>query len=92
MRNNKIIKSGLETNIDIFPSAEFKDYFDNINLSDFLVCSNVNLKKNINDDRAVSLKSLNDIKVFVKKASGQKCNYCWKISGVSCERKNCPIK
>ena len=92
MRSNKIIKSGLETKIDILIPAKFKDYFDNINLSDFLVCSSVNLKKNINDDRAVSLKSLNDIKVLVEKASGQKCNHCWKISGVSCERKSCPIK
>ena len=92
LRNEKIIKSGLETKIIIASSDYYKNYLNNINLADFLVCSAVSLNKNINGKNMLSLSSLEGIKVFVEKASGQKCQHCWKISEVSCERKNCPIK
>jgi len=92
MRNEKIIKSGLETKIHISVSDKFKNFFENVNLSDFLVCSNVVLNNSVNNNKMINLDSLNDIKVFVEKASGQKCDHCWKISEGSCERKSCPIK
>ena len=38
------------------------------------------------------LKSVDNILVSVEKASGKKCDHCWKVSNVPCERKNCAIK
>jgi len=38
------------------------------------------------------LNSVKDIKVLVKKASGRKCEHCWRTSESACERKNCTIK
>ena len=92
MRNHKIIKSGLDTEINIFADKKYEAIFNNINLSDFLVCSKVNfLQSDLGKDMK-NLTSFSDIKVLVKKASGIKCNHCWKISESACERKNCPIK
>ncbi|MCI5053630.1 MAG: isoleucine--tRNA ligase [Pelagibacteraceae bacterium] len=91
MRNKKIIKSGLETEINIFLSEKINSIFKNLNLSDFFVCSKVNISQNYNNDNFKSLSTVDDTKVLVKKASGKKCDHCWKISEVSCERKNCPF-
>ena len=92
MRNHKIIKSGLDTEINIFADKKYEAIFNNINLSDFLVCSKVNFLQSDPGKEMKNLTSFSDIKVLVKKASGIKCNHCWKISESACERKNCPIK
>lgn len=38
------------------------------------------------------LDNIKDIKVLIEKATGKKCDHCWKISDQSCGRKNCAIK
>ena len=50
----------------------------------------MNFKKD-NNGEMHNLASVSGIKVLVKKATGSKCNHCWKISEGSCERKNCPV-
>ena len=91
MRNKKIIKSGLETEIDILTSEKMNLIFKDINLSDFLVCSKVNINRKLEDNNFKKLLNIDDAKVLVQKASGNKCEHCWKISEETCERKNCPI-
>ena len=91
MRNSKVIKSGLEVEINILADKKYNSVFDKINLNDFLVCSRANFKNNA-ETGMQNLVSLKDIKVLVKKASGEKCNHCWKISERPCERKSCQIK
>ncbi|EMH79718.1 isoleucine--tRNA ligase [alpha proteobacterium HIMB114] len=91
MRNNKVIKSGLETKVSILSPNKYDKVFDNINLNDFLVCSQVNLNKDLNESKMRSLETIKDVKVLIEKAAGNKCNYCWKIIEGTCERKNCPI-
>jgi len=92
MRNEKIIKSGLETEISILIPEKLNHYFKDLNLSDFLVCSKVNINHKSESSNFKKLSNIDDIKVLVKKASGSKCEHCWKISEETCERKNCPIK
>ncbi|WP_440679011.1 isoleucine--tRNA ligase [Candidatus Pelagibacter sp. HIMB1517] len=90
MRDNKIIKSGLEVEVNISADKKFETIFDRVKLNDFLICSKVNFKKDDNDEMD-NLASVSGIKVLVKKATGSKCNHCWKISEGTCERKNCPV-
>jgi isoleucyl-tRNA synthetase len=92
MRNKKIIKSGLETEINILATEKIFEVFENLNLSDFFVCSKARINQNFNNENLKALTTINDVKVSVKRASGNKCEHCWKISEVSCERKKCPIK
>ncbi len=92
MRNDKIIKSGLETNIYISADKKYKNIFQHVNLSDFLVCSNVEINNEKKKPNMIGLESIEDIKVLVEKAIGKKCDHCWKVSESPCERKNCAIK
>ena len=92
MRNRKIIKSGLETKISISVPKKFEERFQNIDLSDFFICSSVSINPSLKEDKMKKLKSIDDIEVLVEKATGIKCNHCWKIKEGSCERKNCEIK
>ncbi len=93
MRNNKTIKSGLETIINIQFGQKYSTIFEKINLTDFFVCSKVQIIKNKEENSKMqSIKSVDNILVSVEKASGKKCGHCWKVSNVPCERKNCAIK
>ena len=70
----------------------YKNIFEKINLADFFVCSKVQIVKNkVENSKMQILKSVDNILVSVEKASGKKCDHCWKVSNVPCERKNCAI-
>ena len=92
LRNDKVIKSGLETTISIIVDQKYMKIFENINLSDFLVCSKVYLNRNNEKKEVKTLKTFPGAKVLVEKALGKKCDHCWKIFESPCERKNCSIK
>ena len=92
MRNQKIIKSSLETRIILEATDKYKNIFSNINLSDFFVCSKVDLNTEIKNSKLKNLKFSDEIKVLIEKAPGTKCSHCWKVSEVSCGRVNCGIK
>jgi len=92
MRNDKIIKSGLETKILIYSHEKYKKIFQQIDLSDFLVCSSVELNNEQRKSEMKGLDNIKDIKVLIEKATGKKCDHCWKISDQSCGRQNCAIK
>jgi len=92
MRNNKIIKSGLETEVSILSDKKYNEVFNNVELNDFLVCSKVNFNNKLSSNGMESLKTVNGIKVSVKKALGKKCQHCWRISEDFCGRKYCQIK
>ena len=83
MRNNKTIKSGLETAITIQFGDKYLSIFEKINLADFFVCSKVQvIKDKAENTKMQILKSVDNILVSVEKASGKKCDYCWKVSNV----------
>ena len=86
MRDDKIIKSGLETKIYINTKNKLKNIFDKIDLSDFLVCSSVELNNGAIKKQLKSLDGIEDIQILVEKATGKKCERCWKIFENECER------
>ena len=86
MRDDKIIKSGLETKIYINTKNKLKNIFDKIDLSDFLVCSSVELNNGAIKKQLKSLDGIEDIQILVEKAKGKKCERCWKIFENECER------
>jgi isoleucyl-tRNA synthetase len=94
MRNKKIIKSNLETNITIMADPNYKKVFQDINLSEFFVCSDANVLFELNNNlkEFINPKGFDDIKIRVVKAEGEKCSHCWKILSKPCSRKNCAIK
>ena len=92
MRNDKVIKSGLETKIFINADKKYDNIFKQINLSDFLVCSSVELNNEQKKSEMITLNDFKDINVLVEKATGKKCDHCWRVSNSPCERKNCAIK
>jgi len=92
LRNKKIIKSSLEIKITLSFSENYKNIFNNINLSDFFICSEVGFIDEKNNSSMQILECDNNIKVLIEKAVGKKCDHCWKVSSSPCERKNCAIK
>ena len=75
-RANKEIGSSLEAELKIKLNEKYKDIISKIDLSELCIVS----KTQINFDEG------SDILVETKKASGDKCPVCWKISVKPCER------
>ena len=75
-RANKEIGSSLEAELKIKLNEKYKDIISKIDLSELCIVS----KTQINFDEG------SDILVETKKAPGDKCPVCWKISVEPCER------
>ena len=75
-RASKEIGSSLEADLSIQLNKKYKDIVGNIDLSELCIVS----KTNVNFDNEL------DILVETKKASGNKCPVCWKITKDPCER------
>jgi len=77
-RANKTIGSSLEADIQIKLK---NNYFNLAKENDFSEICITSLAKVIQDNNMEE-----DIKVTCKKAEGEKCSVCWKISKTSCEK------
>ena len=75
-RASKEIGSSLEAELKIKLNEKYKDMISKIDLSELCIVS----KTQINFDE------VSDIQVETKKAPGEKCPVCWKISVEPCER------
>ena len=75
-RANKEIGSSLEAELKIKLNEKYKDIISKVDLSELCIVS----KTQINFDEG------SDILVETKKALGDKCPVCWKISVEPCER------
>ena len=83
----------METTINIRFSEKYKSIFEKINLADFLICSKIQLINNESSNfKMQKLKTVEGIEVSIEKATGKKCDHCWKVSNIPCGRKNCAIK
>ena len=93
IRNEKTIGSSLEVNVHLKIDKSSLLDFKTINFSELFICSNATLNNNnLEFDELASYKSnLKDIKIYINKSEGQKCNHCWKILPKKCNRKNCGI-
>ena len=67
-------------------------YCKDINLSEYIITSKAEAKPMINDETLFKLSNVDNVRVLVKKAKGEKCSRCWKILETSCERKSCGLK
>ncbi len=75
-RASKEIGSSLEAELKIKLNSRYKEIITNIDLSELCITS----KTDINFDDEL------DISVETKKAIGDKCQVCWKISVEPCKR------
>ena len=91
-RSSKEIGSSLEADIKVYLGEEYLQYCKDVNLSEYTITSKAEAEPMINDDKIFKLDNVDNIKVLVKKAKGEKCPRCWKILESPCERKNCGLK
>ena len=91
-RSSKDIGSSLDADIQIYLGEEYLKLTQDINLSEYFITSRAEVKPIVEDDKLFKLNDVENIKVLVKKAEGQKCPRCWKILETSCERNNCGLK
>ena len=81
-RANKEIGSSLEAEIKLTLKKDEYDLLDKLDLSDYFIVSKAEKE----------LSKIDEIKIEVKKAQGQKCERCWKILEKKCKRESCPIE
>ena len=75
-RASKEIGSSLEAELKIKLNSKYKEIITNIDLSELCITSKVD----------ISFDDQSDISVETKKAQGDKCPVCWKISVEPCKR------
>ena len=85
-RSSKDIGSSLEADIKIYLSEEYLNLAKDLNLSEYFITSKAELKKMSDDKNLFKLDEIENIKVLVKKAEGEKCSRCWKIFPNPCAR------
>ena len=81
-RTTKEIGSSLEAEIKLKVGKKQFELLENLDLAEYLITSKA--EKILSDNQ--------EIKVEVSKATGKKCERCWKILEKKCERTECPIK
>jgi len=91
-RASKEIGSSLEADIKLYLGEEYLQYSKDVNLSEYIITSKAEALPMVNDDKLFKLDSVDNVKVLVKKAKGEKCSRCWKILESPCERENCGLK
>jgi len=91
-RSNKDIGSSLEADVQIYLNEEYLNLTKDFDLSEYFITSKAQAKPLINNDKLFKLDEVDNIKVLVKKAEGEKCSRCWKILQTPCERSNCGLK
>jgi len=75
-RAKKIIGSSLEAELDVKLNSKYQQTLRNVDLTELCITSRVNILFN----------EVDDIFVKTKKAPGEKCPVCWKISIDPCSR------
>ena len=78
-RASKEIGSSLEADIEIKLNKRLFELSQHLDFSEFCITSKSSIKENIKDE----------VIVETKKAKGNKCPICWKITTESCSRTNC---
>jgi isoleucyl-tRNA synthetase len=89
-RANKVIGSSLEADVQVYLSKDYFKIAKDFDLSENFITSKAEAKHIKNDENFFKLEGIDDIKVMVKKAEGEKCPRCWKIFPKPCTR--CSVK
>ena len=80
-RSSKEIGSSLEAEIKLAVNKKSFELLKNLNLAEYFITSKAE----------AILSESNEIKIEVNKATGKKCERCWKILEKKCGRVECPI-
>ena len=91
-RTNKDIGSSLEAEVQVYLNEEYLKLVEDVDLSEYFITSKAEAKKMVNDENLFKLDDVQNVKVLVRKAKGEKCSRCWKILQKPCERTNCSLK
>ena len=91
-RSSKEIGSSLEADVHVYLGDEYLKFIKDIDLSEYFITSKAEAKSMIDENKLFKLDNVDNVKVFVKKAIGEKCSRCWKILENPCERNNCGLK
>ena len=90
-RASKDIGSSLEADVKVYLSEKNLKIVENFNLSENFITSKAEAKKMDSSNNLFKLNDEENVKVLVKKATGEKCPRCWKIFPHPCKRCNQPI-
>ena len=82
----------MEAEVHIYLSEEYLKLVKDVDLPEFFITSKVETKTTIKDDKLFKLDEVDNVKVLIKKAKGNKCSRCWKILQTPCERSSCGLK
>jgi isoleucyl-tRNA synthetase len=85
-RASKDIGSSLEADVQVYLSKEYLEVVKEFDLSESFITSKAEAKKLIEDKNLFKMDGIENVKVFVKKAEGEKCPRCWKIFPNPCHR------
>ena len=86
-RSGKELGSSLEADLEIYLNNQYLELVKKIDLSEFCITSKAVAKPLENKkENLFQIKNIDGIKVFVKKAVGNKCSRCWKIVKKTCAR------
>ena len=80
-RSTKEIGSSLEADIKLTVNKKIYELLKNLNLAEYFITSKAE----------IILSDKEEIKIDIKKASGKKCERCWKILEKKCNRTECTI-
>ncbi len=91
-RASKEIGSSLEADVQVYLGDEYLKFSKDIDLSEYFITSKAIANPLTDNDKLFKLNGVDNIKVLVKKAKGEKCSRCWKILEGPCKRNRCGLK
>ena len=91
-RTSKEIGSSLEADVQVYLGDEYLKFSKGVDLPEYFITSKAMVNPLADDDGLFKLDGVDNIKVLVKKAKGEKCSRCWKILESPCKRNRCGLK
>ena len=93
IREEKVIRSSLESHLDIYLSKDIYEIVKEIEFDEITITSSCKLHLMNEDSKGFSIEELPNIKVLASKVHGYKCQRCWKyenklINNEICQRCN----
>ena len=82
----------MEADVQVYLGEEYLKFSKGVDLSEYFITSKAMANPLTDDDGLFKLDGVDNIKVLVKKAKGEKCSRCWKILESPCKRNRCGLK
>lgn len=81
-RNQKLIGQSLEAAVELYASGWWYEFLkaEEDHLGEIFITSQALVKKDGAPEQALAAETIDDLKIYVRRASGQKCERCWVYS------------